>query len=714
MNIKYIIGSTFLSLLALMSCNDDERNVETKGYLELGVTKNVEVITRGFDVDDQSLAVDICVGANDSVAKHFDDYNSMAGERVLLDVGTYKVRVSSNPIQKLDFEMPTFYGEEKNVAVTAGKTTPVSVECFLSCVKITTEFTKPVKEKFASCVARISDKSGAYLDYSMTETRAGYFQPDYIMVDLTVENKEGLTFKMSKLIENTEARDHYHLIFDLVESGDNNSGMDFNISIETDPTNDEKHNVTIPLPETGYGQGAPEINILGIEDKGTLTIKQTEIGQEQYNVTVNAKSENIGIQKVQLLVQTTSELFESIPSILTVSDLTQEDPEYKILSDLGFVFPLDYSDEKAEYVYSFTPKGLLPGDYKFTLWVYDKNGGISSCEFTYKIMSEISTEVINGNAAYVWSRFAYLRGYAANPSLGGSFKYKKSSETEWSMITEGVSFDEDGFATAKATGLESGEVYDYMFMQGDVESEMKTFTTDSETEVPNLNFDSWSDDYTPSGWWSSGNEGTSMLKLYPTLKDNGTSGNGVKMYTSYYSGKVLGFYQVDKLVAGNLFLGSYQGLSGVEGVKLDFGHEYTSRPSKLKFQYKYTSEKINVINNNRGSASNDNDEGFIYFLLTDKMYNIDTTNESTFIKEDSYASDEHILAYGSFTISQTVSDFEEGTIKLTYKTLEKKPTYIIIVASSSKKGDYFTGGEGSTLWLDEFELVYDDDFITAE
>ena len=310
MNIKYIIGSTFLSLLALLSCNDEERNIETKGYLELGVTKNVEVITRGFDVDDQSLAVDICVGANDSVAKHFDDYNSMAGERVLLDVGTYKVKVSSNPIQKLDFEMPTFYGEEKNVAVTAGKTTPVSVECFLSCVKITTEFTKPVKEKFASCVARISDKSGAYLDYSMTETRAGYFQPDYIMVDLTVENKEGLTFKMSKLIENTEARDHYHLIFDLVESGDNNSGMDFNISIETDPTNDEKHNVTIPLPETGYGQGAPEINISGIEDKGTLTIKQTEIGQEQYNVTVSAKSENIGIQKVQLLVQTTSELFD--------------------------------------------------------------------------------------------------------------------------------------------------------------------------------------------------------------------------------------------------------------------------------------------------------------------------------------------------------------------------------------------------------------------
>ncbi|MDE6555420.1 MAG: PCMD domain-containing protein, partial [Duncaniella sp.] len=27
-------------------------------------------------------------------------------------------------------------------------------------------------------------------------------------------------------------------------------------------------------------------------------------------------------------------------------------------------------------------------------------------------------------------------------------------------------------------------------------------------------------------------------------------------------------------------------------------------------------------------------------------------------------------------------------------------------ASASKAGDYFLGGEGSTLWIDDFELVY--------
>lgn len=32
--------------------------------------------------------------------------------------------------------------------------------------------------------------------------------------------------------------------------------------------------------------------------------------------------------------------------------------------------------------------------------------------------------------------------------------------------------------------------------------------------------------------------------------------------------------------------------------------------------------------------------------------------------------------------------------------------YIIIVASSSKYGDYFTGGDGSIMYLDDLELVY--------
>lgn len=55
----------------------------------------------------------------------------------------------------------------------------------------------------------------------------------------------------------------------------------------------------------------------------------------------------------------------------------------------------------------------------------------------------------------------------------------------------------------------------------------------------------------------------------------------------------------------------------------------------------------------------------------------------------------------------TNGQWKKFTIPLEYKTIEKPDDmYIIIVASSSKYGDYFTGSTGSIMYLDDLELVY--------
>ena len=46
--------------------------------------------------------------------------------------------------------------------------------------------------------------------------------------------------------------------------------------------------------------------------------------------------------------------------------------------------------------------------------------------------------------------------------------------------------------------------------------------------------------------------------------------------------------------------------------------------------------------------------------------------------------------------------------------MTRKPTYIVISAAASYLGDYFTGGEGSTLYIDEFSLEYDVTKLTEE
>ena len=50
--LSYIIGCLFLMLFVWVSCDNEDNRMQTTGYLELGVSKNVEVVTRGFDVKD--------------------------------------------------------------------------------------------------------------------------------------------------------------------------------------------------------------------------------------------------------------------------------------------------------------------------------------------------------------------------------------------------------------------------------------------------------------------------------------------------------------------------------------------------------------------------------------------------------------------------------------------------------------------------------------
>lgn len=48
----------------------------------------------------------------------------------------------------------------------------------------------------------------------------------------------------------------------------------------------------------------------------------------------------------------------------------------------------------------------------------------------------------------------------------------------------------------------------------------------------------------------------------------------------------------------------------------------------------------------------------------------------------------------------------EFEIPIEYYKTDIKPSNIIVVASASRYGDYYTGGQSSTMWLDDLQLVY--------
>ena len=68
--------------------------------------------------------------------------------------------------------------------------------------------------------------------------------------------------------------------------------------------------------------------------------------------------------------------------------------------------------------------------------------------------------------------------------------------------------------------------------------------------------------------------------------------------------------------------------------------------------------------------------------------------------------DPAVIAYGRYNLTASTDGYVPFDLPLEYRS-DRTPKYLVIVASSSSLGDYFTGGRGSTLWVDEFELVYD-------
>ncbi|MFQ9021777.1 MAG: PCMD domain-containing protein [Parabacteroides merdae] len=114
------------------------------------------------------------------------------------------------------------------------------------------------------------------------------------------------------------------------------------------------------------------------------------------------------------------------------------------------------------------------------------------------------------------------------------------------------------------------------------------------------------------------------------------------------------------------------------------------------------------------------DECLIYIALSTKQHEvISKTGQIVPYPFD----DESVFAYGSYVSGKTedktgetlAESIKEGyapfKIKLNYKTAVPKTGsfYILIVATSSRYGEYFTGSTSSVMYVDEFSLDYDYD-----
>lgn len=353
--------------------------------------------------------------------------------------------------------------------------------------------------------------------------------------------------------------------------------------------------------------------------------------------------------------------------------------------------------------------------------------------FTFNVSTEAGTKLAI-DQANAWSNFAYLQGYVISSvdeidDSKMAIEYKEVASETWQKIETTLS---DGKYKAILTGLNPSTVYNYRLNYTDgtkiytsIEGE---FTTEAATVLPNGNMDSWyksgrtwypvsEADFSVSGsFWDSSNPGTTtgagaLVNKNPTQGSSsivhtqgGMSAELVSQYASAFG--------IGKFAAASLYTGKFNSLVGTNGAKIDFGQEFSSRPSGLKGWFRYTNGKIDYRGDNtpEGVAEKGTDDlCSIYIAIAKQPHQLNNTDVSTFFD---FENDPNIIAYGAMPDSEAVStndSWKEFNIKLTYKDITPLDNYyLIIVCSSSKYGDYFTGSTGSKMYIDDMELIYNE------
>lgn len=344
--------------------------------------------------------------------------------------------------------------------------------------------------------------------------------------------------------------------------------------------------------------------------------------------------------------------------------------------------------------------------------------------YTFYVPTDPTTQLAVADAN-AWAKLAYLTGNVVTSKdeltpAKMKFQYRKKDVGEW---TDAVATLNGETYEGKVVDLTPETTYEYRMVYGEEQfvTEVKEFTTEAATVLYNGDFELWSQkDETiyPDSAKYAGNELSFWNTSNPgTTQGLGAIGGALNPTTSatspvqhgQYAAQLKSAFKIIAFAAASLYTGNFAGLSGMSA-NMEFGKPFTGHPIALHGYYKYSPVVINHVDRMPEGVNivegETMDECSIFIALAKKSFTFNNNDESSYID---YEGDDNIIAYGELPSGAATSGdgYTEFTIPLKYKSLTEEPTHIIIVCSASKYGDYMTGGEGSTLYVDNFSLVYD-------
>ena len=730
-----------LLLFSVVSCTRQEDVIlkGENGYINFNVSQDKSLVIVNTRVADPIYKVKILNNAGVAI-KTYDNHKEITGP-IALKPGKYTiVGISYNQesVMAADangkypedyqalFDKPVYQAQQE-VEVVKGKTENVNLLCTLSQVKVSVKTDDVINASFKEVIITVTnaqdftsgDNNLIFSSKDATINKAGYFKNNIgtLRYTITLTNNDGEVSSgdVTGLIEGVNAREHYILNLTL---SDDDEGSAIVPGITADPsTNDRYFNVKINLNKkakplfTSVGLDLTSTPLAGNSVEPVVTYIALASNLER-KITVQAAA---GIKSLVVTHNNATLAENGFPRRFNLANLSQMESDSISRNLFKWSGNVAGAEETVLDLTSFIH--YLPlGNYAMTFEVMDMQNQMVSKDLNFAVIpaEEISTLSPSSNPAVrktgaIWGKHAYLYGMyntQSQPS-GMGFEYKKEGSDSWTKVTSGLVVS-GVYYYVKVTGLTPSTKYVYRAISEKEPSATEVkFTTLPANQIYNMRFEEWNGNSANASGatqiWDNGNEAASLANISPTTKTSTTATGSSQYAVQLKSESAMGV-----LAAGSHFVGTFQELVGIKGAKINFGKPYDSKPLTMKGYLSYSPAEITKTKSPYGDLKGKMDICQIYVVLADwpgGYFAVNTASDPKVLINPAEGADPYIIGYGSIEYNVNTNGYIEFEIPIEYRN-DRVPTCCTIVCSSSKYGDYFTGGPGSVLLVDEFEFTF--------
>lgn len=722
MKAKFITltAATVALAAAVGSCADDREALSAgEGRVLLTTTVNTDVKVQSRAETTAELAENCMVWiskADKGLVRRYDTMSEIPADGINLTTGEYVAEAWTGDSVPASWDSRWFKGYQP-FTIVSGQTTQVDVVCKVANVVASVSYSDEAKQVLGDYTMTVGHNRGTLTFEGDTDAKGYYMMPSTdknLSWTLSGTLLDGSTYTRSGVIENAAPATWYKINVAYTYDDSELGGGYFTIEIDdTEVVCEDEITISIAPEITGYGFDIAE----------PVYAEKGKVGRRSLFVRATSPMTSVVVE------------YAGLSELLGISgndfDAIQMQPEVaQAVAAGGITLLSDFENVEAgkmmkiSFEETFTSR-LDDGEHEFIITATDENGKYSSATLKI-IVSGVAVVTYEAVPADIWAKTATVTGaIVKDEATGVKFVYRRQGATEWS---EAAHTQEGKSLTAVLSGLEPATTYEYAVTCDQLPTVTPmTFTTEAAAQLPNASFEEFQNSSSPylfyasggSMWWDSGNHGSATMNENVTQPSTDYAADGsysLKLESQFVGVSLVGI-EIGKFAAGNIFAGQYLSTDGTDGV-LGWGRSWTSRPTAMKCHIKYTPAAVTYTDLSSVSKG-DMDQGIVYIALVDdsKMEyysgSVASGNFPQIVKTKSSErqlfdpNGSNVIAYGELVISEatTAAGLQEYTIDLNYKRTDLKPSYIIVVASASRYGDYFTGGP-SVMYLDNINLVY--------